>query len=129
MQRKEYATDLTDPQWREMEPMIPPARAGGRPRGVDMREIVNGIRYLLRAGCAWRLLPHEFPNWHTCWFYYNRFCAEGVWQRMAETLHSAVRARAGRDPLPSQAIVDAQSVKTTKKGATEARSVMTRARR
>ena len=65
MARRSYPTDLTDDEWRVLEPLIPPAKPGGRPRSVDAREVLNGIRYLLRSGGAWRLLPHEFPPWPT----------------------------------------------------------------
>jgi len=117
MARKPYKTDLTDQQWEELQPLIPPHHPGGRPRRQDMREIINGILYVLRTGCAWRHMPHDLPNPKTCWFYFNRFSSDGTWRNIAETLHPAARVRAGRDPSPSQAIVDAQSVKTTKKGA------------
>ncbi len=117
MARKPYQTDLTDQQWKELQSLVPPRRPGGRPRSQDMREIMNGILYVLRTGCAWRHLPHDLPNPKTCWFYFNRFSGDGTWRNIAETLHPAARVRAGRDPAPSQAIVDAQSVKTTKKGA------------
>ena len=116
MARKPYQTDLTDQHWKELEPLIPPEHPGGRPH-QDMREILNGILYILRTGCAWQHMPHDLPNPKTCWFYFNRFSNDGTWRNIAETLHPAARVRAGRDPSPSQAIVDAQSVKTTKKGA------------
>ena len=119
MARKPYSTDLTDQQWKELEPLIPPERPGGRPRSVNMREILNGILYVLRTGCAWEHMPHDLPSPKTCWFYFDRFSTDGTWRTIAETLHPAARVRAGRDPSPSQAIVDAQSVKTTKKGALE----------
>jgi putative transposase len=124
-----YPTDLSDQQWRELEPLIPSAKPGGRPREVDMREIVNGIRYVLRGGCAWRLMPHDLPCCKTCWYYFDRFSGDGTWRTIAEVLHPRVRVRAGRDPQPTQAVVDAQSVKTTKKGGPSGRSGSMRARR
>lgn len=117
MARKPYDTDLSDEQWNELQPLIPLEHPGGRPRDQDMREIVNGILYVLRTGCAWRHMPHDLPNPKTCWFYFDRFSNDGTWRTLAETLHPAARVRSGRDPNPSQAVVDAQSVKTTKKGA------------
>jgi putative transposase len=126
MARKQYLTDLSDLQWKELEPHIPAEKPGGRPRKQDMREVINGILYLLRTGCAWRHLPHDLPNPKTCWFYFNRFSNDGTWQTIAESLHPAARVRAGRDPSPSEAIVDAQSVKTTKKGALSKPLVLTR---
>ena len=127
MARKPYDSDLTDEQWRELEPLIPPAKPGGRPRGQDMRAVIDGIRYVLRSGCGWRLMPHDLPNAKTCWYYFDRFSGDGTWRTIAETLHPAARLRSGRDAQPSEASVDAQSVKTTKKGDPRGRSVTTRA--
>ena len=126
MARMPYLTDLSDEQWNELAPLIPSARPGGRPRGQDMREVIDGILYVLRTGCPWRHLPHDLPNPKTCWYYFNRFAADGTWRDIAEALHPAARVRSGREPRPSQAIVDAQSVKTTKKGAQRERSATTR---
>ena len=125
MARKPYRTDLTDEQWNELEPLIPPAKAGGRPRRVDMREVINGIRYVLQSGCAWAHLPHDLPCCKTCWYYFDRFCGDGTWRSIAEALHPPARVRSGRDAQPSEAIVDAQSVKTTKKGGPPRRSATT----
>ena len=127
MQRPPYATDLSDQQWELLEPLIPPAKPGGRPREQDMREILNGILYVLRTGCAWRYMPHDLPNCKTSWWYFNKFSGDGTWQTIAEHLHSMARVRSGRDSNPSQAIVDAQSVKTTKKGGRSKPWAMTRA--
>ena len=127
MARKPYDSDLSDRQWKELEPLIPHAKPGGRPREQNMREIINGILYVLRGGGAWRLMPHDLPNCKTCWYYFDRFSGDGTWQRIAETLHPAARVRSGRDAQPGQAVVDAQSVKTTKKGAKRERSATTRA--
>ena len=125
MARTPYETHLTDLQCKEIEPYIPPERPGGRPRDQDMREVINGILYVLPTGCAWRHMPHDLPNPKTCWFYFNRFSSDGIWRTIGEGLHPAARVRAGRDPSPSQAIADAQSVKTTKKGVPRKRSVLT----
>lgn len=127
MARTPYRTDLTDEQWNELAPLIPPAKPGGRPREVDMREVINGIRYVLRTGCAWEHMPHDLPCCKTCWYYFDRFSGDGTWRTIAEALHPPARVRSGRDPNPSEAIVDAQSVKTTKKGGPWERSVLTRA--
>jgi putative transposase len=116
MARKPYPSDLTDEQWQLIEPFIPPERWGGRTRDVDMREVVNGLMYLLRSGCAWRAIPHDLPNWSTVRHYYDRFRADGTWYVIHEKLRDRARARAGRNPEPSAAVVDAQSVKTTEKG-------------
>jgi len=129
MARKPYPSDVTDKQWAELEPLIPPPRPGGRPREQDMREVFNGILYVLRGGCAWSQMPHDLPNPKTCWHYFNHFSKQGLWQKIAAALYPAARARAGRDPRPSEAMIDAQSVKTTKKGARTAASATTRGRR
>lgn len=126
MARMAYETDLSDEQWNELKLLIPPQRPGGRPRTQEMREVIDGILYVLRTGCAWRHMPHDLPNPKTCWSYFNRFSGDGTWRTIAETLHPAARVRSGRDASPSQAIVDAQSVKTTKKGAPRERSATTR---
>lgn len=127
MARTPYRTDLTDEQWNALAPLIPPAKPGGRPRSVDMREVVNGIRYVLRTGCGWDHMPHDLPCNKTCWYYFDRFSGDGTWQMIGEALHPPARVRSGRDAIPSEAIVDAQSVKTTKKGGPWKRSVLTRA--
>jgi putative transposase len=116
MERKPYPSDLTDEQWKIIEPYIPPERWGGRTRSVDMREVINGIGYLLRNGCAWRAIPHDLPNWGTCRHYYDRFRADGTWLLIHERLRDRVREDAGRNPEPAAAVVDAQVVRTTEKG-------------
>ena len=116
MTRKSYPSDLTDEQWQLIKPMIPPELPGGRTRSVDMREVFNGIQYLLRTGCAWRQLPHDLPPWGTVHYYCRRFRRDGTWQRIHDSLRQRVRVAAGRDAQPSAAVVDAQSVRTTEKG-------------
>ncbi len=116
MGRRAYPTDLTDAQWRVLEPLVPPAKEGGRPRTTDMRELLNAIFYHLRAGGTWRMLPHDLLPWGTVHYYYRQWRRDGTWQRMHDALTGAVRQAAGRAPTPSAAIVDSQSVKTTEKG-------------
>src|SRR6266516_542614 len=94
MRRTAYATDLTAAQWALIEPLIPPAQPGGRPRSVDVREIVNAIFYLLRSGCTWRLLPHDLPPWGTAHYYYRRWRRDGTWQKVHAALRTEVRAEA-----------------------------------
>ena len=112
MIRQAYDTDLTDRQWKLLEPLIPAAKSGGRPRTMDIRDILNAIFYLLRAGCAWRLLPHDFPKWQTVYTYFRAWEADGTWESINTTLRERLRLKAGRNRLPSAACVDSQSVKT-----------------
>ena len=126
MARSAYPSDLTDAQWRLIEKRIPPAQPGGRHRSVDVREVMNGILYLVRTGCSWRQLPHDFPPWGTVHYYYWSFRQRGIWQEIHDALRGKVRTAAGRKVSPSAAIIDSQSVKTTEKGG---RAVTTRARR
>ena len=110
--RKSYPTDLTDSQWAILEPLIPDAKPGGRPRKAEKRRIVEAILYQLRAGSAWRLLPHDFPPWQTVYYYLRRWQAEGVWETVNHTLLMADRERAGREASPSAAIIDSQSIRS-----------------
>jgi len=110
--RASYPTDLTDSQWSVLEPLIPEARPGGRPRKADKRRIVEAILYQLRAGSAWRLLPHDFPPWQTVYYYLRRWQAEGVWATVHHTLLMADRERAGREASPTAVIIDSQSVRS-----------------
>lgn len=111
--RKPYSTDLTDAEWKIIEPHVPAPKSGGRPRLHSIREILNAIFYLLRAGCAWRLLPHDLPPWKTVYHYFRLWRKDGTWEAINTALRAAARVSAGRDPEPSAAILDSQSVKTT----------------
>jgi putative transposase len=116
--RRVYDTDLSDAQWAVLEPLLPPAkRAGpGRPRAIDLRRVVNALRYLSRTGCQWRLLPKEFPNWNTVRYYFDHWSQDGTLERLNDHLRERVRRQAGRAAQPSAAILDTQSVKTTEVG-------------
>src|SRR5690348_4014634 len=103
MNRTPYPSDLTDAQWALLEPLIPPAKPGGRPRRVQMREVVNALFYWSRTGCQWRHLPHDLPPWGTVHYYYWRWRQDGTWQRLHDTLREQVRSKAGRQSSPSAA--------------------------
>ena len=116
MERTPYPSDLTETQWGLIAPLIPPERPGGRHREADMREVVNGIGYLVREGCGWRAIPHDLPKSATCRHYYDRFRADGTWERVHDALRGDARRAAGRDPTPAAAVLDRQSVRAEKGG-------------
>ena len=116
MSRKPYPTDLSDVQWLILEPLLMVVvnqSNRGRRRQVELREVINAIFYVLRTGCAWRLLPHDFPAWQTVYGYFRRWRDSGVWEQLNDALRDAVRTQAGRETEPSAAIIDSQSVKTS----------------
>ncbi len=116
MERRAYPTDLSDAEWAIISPFIPPAKTGGRHCLHTRREIVNAILYDLRSGGAWRLLPHDLPPWKTVYHYFRIWRKDGIWETVEAALREQERRRVGRDPMPSAAILDSQSVKTTEKG-------------
>ena len=122
--RAAYPSDLTDKQWAEIQSLIPAAEPGGREREVNLREVLNGILYLLRGGISWRMLPHDLPPWGTVHYYYRRFRLDGTWIKIHDVIRGRVRRKAGRKAAPSAAILDSQSVKTTKKGCLSAATML-----
>jgi putative transposase len=116
MNRKPYPSDLTDAQWVLVQPLIPPAWPGGRPRTVDVRQVVNALFYRNREGCSWRALPHDFPAWKTASNYCQWWPWDGTWEKLLQALRQKVRVAAGRQPTPRVAVIDSQSVKATPVG-------------
>ena len=111
-----YQTDLTDAEWRVIAPHLPKPCATGRPREWPMREIINGIFYVMRAGCPWRLLPKDLPPWGTIYRWFAVWRDDGRFERINHALVMADRERVGRDASPTAAIIDSQSAKTTETG-------------
>src|SRR6516165_7914423 len=111
-----YPSDLTRTQWKRLKRLLPPAKPGGRPRGVDLREVLNGIFYIARGGCAWRMMPTDFPPWSTCYDYFRKWRLDGTWSKVNDALRTQVRHRDHRKKSPRLGIVDRQSVKTTEQG-------------
>jgi putative transposase len=116
MTRKLYPSDVTDAQWTLVEPLLPQARPGGRPRKVDLRAVVNAIFYRNRNGCTWRALPHDFPPWKTVYNYFQWWQWDGTWDQILTSLRPKVRVAAGRAPTPRVALIDSQTVKATEVG-------------
>lgn len=119
MTRAAYPTDLTERAWELLEPLGPPVKPGGRPAQYPRRELVNGIRTVLRSGCAGRRLPHDLPPWQQVSHYFRTWQRAGVWQAIHEARRPQARPALGRRARPSAAILDSQSVQTTAKGGPE----------
>src|SRR5919107_1653280 len=111
-----YTTDLTDAEFALIVPPLPPPSRLGRPRTVDLREVLNAILYLLRSGCPWDLLPKELPAKSTVFGYFRRWWEDGTWPALHANLVMAVREQAGKEAPPTAAIIDSQSVRTTEAG-------------
>lgn len=114
--RQAYPSDLTDEEWHMIARLVPRVKRGGRRAEHPRREIVNAVFYVLRTGCQWPMLPHDFPPWKTVYTYFRNWRKDGSWARIHETLRTKVRRAAGRQPSASAAILDSQTVKTTEKG-------------
>ncbi len=118
MARKAYPSDVMDTEWERIAPHVVQVAttAGGRPRTIDTREVVNALLYLSKTGCQWRMLPHDFPAWENVYYYFTTWTADGTLTAINTALREDVRVAHGRDPQPSAAIIDSQSVKTTLSG-------------
>jgi putative transposase len=116
MNRKPYPSDLTEEQWGLLKDWLPDAKPGGRPRDTDLREVVNALLYLVRNGCTWRSLPHDFPHWRTVYGYYRAWIGDGTWDQIVVELRTQVREVAGRHPWPRTASIDSQTVKSAGSG-------------
>jgi putative transposase len=111
--KRSYSTDLSDAEWECLKPHVPPPNNRGRPKSHTTREILNAIFYILKSGCAWRLLPRDFPPWETVYWWFSRWRMDGTFDRLNGVLREVLRIRSGRHPLPSAGIADSQSAKTT----------------
>src|ERR1700676_4906280 len=111
MRAPPYPSDLTDEQWSLLVPLVPPTPEKGRPRQIDVREVVNAIFYLNRAGCPWRMLPRDFPRWKTVYNYFEAWKRGGIWASILTALRQQARVAAGRQPTPSAGSIDSQSVR------------------
>ena len=126
--RLRYPSDLTDDEWELVKPLIPPAKRGGNKRHVDVREIVDGLMYILSTGCQWRALPKDLPARSTVHDYFDLWSWDGTLDRIHHALYVKCREQAGREASPTAAIIDSQSVKAAEKGGPRSiRTAMTRA--
>ena len=119
MNRPPYPTDLTDAQWRKIELHLPPASRRGRPREHSLREMVNAIVYVVNTGVKWRAVPHYLPPWQSVYYYFRLWTKQGRWEGLNTVLREQLRRQLGRQPQPSAAVIDSQSVKTTEEAAPE----------
>ncbi len=124
-----YPSDLTEEEWALVAPQIPPAKRGGNRRHVDVREVMNGIMYILSTGCQWRAIPKDLPPRSTLFDYLDLWSWDGTLDRIHHTLYAACREQGEREANASAAIIDSQSVKSAEKGGLTIRMGMTRARR
>ena len=121
MATRRYPSDLRDREWAHLAPLLPAPAEIGRPRTVDLREIVNAILYVLWTGCQWRALPREYPHWNTVYGYSRRWRQDGTWEWLHDQLRRPLRIALGRSPEPSAGSVDRQSVPTAERGAARLR--------
>jgi putative transposase len=118
-ERRAYPSDLTDAEWEILEPFIPGVSEDATVPTISRREIVNGILYVLRSGCPWRLMPHDLPAWGTVYYYFRTWRIAGIWDKAMHALRKRMRQKQGRDEEPSAAVIDSQSIKTSAVGGPE----------
>src|SRR5215212_9098688 len=111
--KRSYSTNLSDAEWGCLKSYLPVPNKRGRPRLHSPRKILNAVFYILKSGCPWRLLPREFPPWETVYFWFRKWRVDGTWERLNAALREHLRTQLGRNPHPSEGIVDSQSAKTT----------------
>jgi len=126
--KRAYPSDTSDAEWAVLEPLVPAVKPDGRPARHDRRAIVDAIFYVNRTGCSWRSLPIDFPPWMTVYSYFREWKQSGVYARLNEALRVRVRRYAGKNAVPTAAIIDSQSVKTSEKGGSRAMTVARRSR-
>ena len=112
MRNTRYPSDITDAEWRWLEPLLPPAKPGGRPLTHPRREIADAIFYIVRSGCSWRMLPKDLPPWPTVYWYFRQWAQQALWFQIHHVLREFVRCKSGRKVTPAAAILDSQTVKT-----------------
>ncbi len=122
--RRRYPSDLSDKEWKIIEPLLPGAKPGGRPRKTDMRELLNSIFYVQKSGCQWRMIPNDLVVWGTAYYYFSKWTKDGTWSSINDKLRRQTRLEAGRNEEPSAACIDSQSSKTTSKGGFEATTII-----
>ena len=113
MHRRKYGTDVTDEEWNELRPLLPVPKKMGRPRKWSPREIVDALFYVQKAGCQWRMLPHDFPPWTTVYLYFDNWKKDGTWKNVHDFFRRKVRRLDERKGQPSAAVLDSQSVKSS----------------
>ena len=123
-----YPSDTTDAEWDVLEPLVPAVKSGGRPAQHARRDIVDAIFYVNRTGCSWRSLPIDFPHWMTVYSYFRDWKQAGVYARLNDALRVRVRQHTGKNAVPSAAIIDSQSVKTSEKGGSKGMTAGRRSR-